>query len=442
MANLAKLFTPKQMSVLDEVVNNSSWRLMINYGAVRAGKTFVDNFIFLLDVRHAAQVAQSQGVSHPLYILGGVSSKTIQNNVLNEITNTFGLEFHFDKHNSFNIQFEGLPPVKIIQTFTGSIAGLGAIRGMTAYGAYINEASLANEQVFAEIRNRCSPEGARVVCDTNPDIPTHWLKKKYIDNPNKSKTIISNHFVIDDNTFLSKDFIKTTKETEPNGMYYDRAVLGLWVSGEGTVYKDFNEKTMVIDRADIPDGLRYVAGVDWGYEHKGCIAVVGIDDNTGSKYLIEEHTAQFEEIDYWTDIAKDLQKRYGNIPFYADSARPEHVARFNSEGFNCINAYKGVLTGIEYVAKAMKSGAFFVCKQAIDNIGIDPKSNSYHYFLDEIYTYVWNEKTGEPVKENDDVMDTIRYAVASDERMKILDKQQDETLSHANQATYLSGLGL
>ena len=29
--------------------------------------------------------------------------------------------------------------------------------------------------------------------------------------------------------------------------------------------------------------------------------------------------------------------------------------------------------------------------------------------------YVWNEKTGEPVKEFDDVQDAIRYAIYSDE---------------------------
>src|SRR5699024_7874634 len=207
--------TPKQLNVLDQVVNDSTWNLMINYGAVRAGKTFVDNFVFLLDVRHAAEIAQGQGVLHPQYILGGVSSKTIQNNVLNEIENTFGLSFHFDKHNSFEIKFPNLPGVKIVQAFTGSIAGLGAIRGMTSYGGYINEASLATEDVFDEIRKRCSPDGARVICDTNPDIPTHWLKKKYIDNPNHSKAIRSNHFRIYDNTFLSKIYIQNLKETEP-----------------------------------------------------------------------------------------------------------------------------------------------------------------------------------------------------------------------------------
>ena len=32
-------------------------------------------------------------------------------------------------------------------------------------------------------------------------------------------------------------------------------------------------------------------------------------------------------------------------------------------------------------------------------------------FKKEIYTYVWNKKTGEPVKENDDIQDLIRYAI-------------------------------
>ncbi len=31
----------------------------------------------------------------------------------------------------------------------------------------------------------------------------------------------------------------------------------------------------------------------------------------GTAYLIEEHATQFEEIDYWVDVAKGIQERYG-----------------------------------------------------------------------------------------------------------------------------------
>ena len=65
------------------------------------------------------------------------------------------------------------------------------------------------------------------------------------------------------------------------------------------------------------------------------------------------------------------------------------------------NANKAVLSGIEEVAKLMKAGRFFVV------------SNKVSKFKDEVYQYIWNEKTGEPVKENDDVLDAVRYAIYS-----------------------------
>ena len=35
---------------------------------------------------------------------------------------------------------------------------------------------------------------------------------------------------------------------------------------------------------------------------------------------------------------------------------------------------------------------------------------SMERFKQEIYKYVWNETTGEPIKEFDDVLDSLRYA--------------------------------
>lgn len=389
MTKLNKLFTPKQQEVINQELTNPKWKLMINYGAVRAGKTFVDNFVFMYEVRHAANVAQNQGIEHPLYILAGVSSKSIYNNVITEMMNTFGVEFKFDKHNSFKIKFSGLPAVTVTQTFTGSISGLGAVRGMTATGAYINEASLANEEVFTEIRQRCSVPGARVVCDTNPDVPTHWLKKNYIDNPNDSTSIISNHFTIDDNTFLDKDYVQSLKESTPTGMFYDRAILGLWVSGEGVVYRDFDKNISCINANQVPQGLTYYAGVDWGYSHPGSIVVLG-DDNKGNTYLVHEHTKKFEEIGYWVDYANKLRLKYGeHMQFYCDSAREEHIARFIREGIHAVNSNKSVLSGIESVAKSIKTKHFFVVEENTES------------FMDEIYNYIWDETNDAPVKDHD-----------------------------------------
>lgn len=386
---LNRLYHDKQISILKRALRND-WYMMINTGAVRAGKTQLDNDLFLMELRRVKKNAALDGVKNPMYILGATSAGTLQTNILKELTDKYGFDFKFDKHGNFT-----LFGVYVVTTFTGSIAGLRSIRGMTAYGAYINEATLANKEVFDEIRKRCSGRGARIICDTNPDHPNHWLKVDYIDKAD-GKSIIVNHFTVFDNTFLNQRYIDNLIATTPSGMFTERGIYGRWVSGEGAVYRDFKED-MFIDNP--PAQITKVfAGVDWGYEHYGSIVVCG-QTADGTTYLLEEYAEQYKEIDYWVDVAKDIKARYGNIKFYADSARPEHVARFVRENIKCFNANKPRLSGIEEVAKLMKNGRFFVVESKVKK------------FKDEVYQYVWNEKTGEPVKTNDDVLDALRYAI-------------------------------
>lgn len=402
--DLNRLYTPKQIEILKRT-NTEDFFILGLHGAKRTGKTVINNDIFLRELIRVRKIADKLKIKEPMYILAGVSSKTIQNNVLQEIYNRYQLDIKFDKHNSFT-----LFGVKVVQAFTGTIGGLGGIRGMTAFGAYVNEASLANEKVFKEIISRCSGDGARIVFDTNPDNPEHWLKKEYIDS--KSENIISYHFELDDNTFLSPRYIQNIKESTPSGMFYDRDIRGLWVTGEGVVYSDFDSNKHFINDVDNVEFETYIAGVDWGYSHFGSIVVFGID-KLNNWYLLEEHAKQFKEIDYWADVALDIKGRYGNINFYCDSARPEHVERFRRERIRAINADKSVLSGIEEVARLIKLGRFFVV------------SDKVKVFKKEIYNYVWDEKTGNPVKENDDVMDSMRYAIYSHMRLKARRKGAD-----------------
>lgn len=402
--DLNRLYTPKQIEILKRT-NTEDFFILGLHGAKRTGKTVINNDIFLRELIRVRKIADKLKIKEPMYILAGVSSKTIQNNVLQEIYNRYQLDIKFDKHNSFT-----LFGVKVVQAFTGTIGGLGGIRGMTAFGAYVNEASLANEKVFKEIISRCSGDGARIVFDTNPDNPEHWLKKEYIDS--KSENIISYHFELDDNTFLSPRYIQNIKESTPSGMFYDRDIRGLWVTGEGVVYSDFDSNKHFINDVSDVEFETYIAGVDWGYSHFGSIVVFGID-KLNNWYLLEEHAKQFKEIDYWAEVALDIKERYGNINFYCDSARPEHVERFRRERIRAINADKSVLSGIEEVARLIKLGRFFVV------------SDKVKVFKKEIYNYVWDEKTGNPVKENDDVMDSMRYAIYSHMRLKARRKGAD-----------------
>lgn len=391
-------FTDKQLEILKRS-NREDWYMMINHGAVRAGKTKLDNTLFLKELIRVKQNALRDGVERPMYILGAVSSGTLQTNILREISDDYGHEFKFDRHGNFT-----LFGVYIVTTFTGSIAGLKAIRGMTSYGAYINEATLANKEVFDEIIKRCSGYGARIICDTNPDHPKHWLKVNYIDKAD-GKRIVANHFTIYDNSFLNKRYVDNLVNATPSGVFFERGIYGRWVIGEGAVYRDFKEESYISsDNVPYDKITKYYAGVDWGYGHYGAIVVLGKTPD-GDVFLIEEHAKQYKEIDYWVDIALGIKERYGNITFYCDSARPEHIARFYNEKLKAISANKSVISGIEQVAKLMKMNKLFVVSDKVSK------------FKDEVYQYVWNERSGEPEKHDDDVLDALRYAIYSEEVM-------------------------
>ena len=394
-----KLFAPKQESVLRRV-SSSDFFICGLHGAKRSGKTFINNIIFLKELVRVRDIADKLGVDEPMYILAGTSSTSIQNNILQELYNEFDIEPKYDKHGSFI-----MAGVKVVQVYTGSISGLKRARGFTAYGAYVNEASLANEEVFKEIISRCSGEGARVVWDSNPDNPNHWLKQDYINA--KDDMVIDFHFQLDDNTFLDERYKKSIKAATPSGKFYDRDILGLWTIAEGAIYADFDKAKHIVKQA--PDNIvHYYAGVDWGYDHHGSIVIVG-ETADGTAYIVDGIAKQYEEIDFWVEQAHDFKKKYGDIDFYADSARPEHVVRFNREGFKVHNARKEVIAGIEEVAKLWKNDQLFYVQGSIPR------------FEDEIYQYKWkpNSVKDEPLKEYDDVLDAIRYAIYTERNAKI-----------------------
>lgn len=394
-----EILTNKQQQVLNSYLHDD-WKFLILTGAFRAGKTIMNNYLFIMELKRIARLSIQRKDPHPQYILAGYSSNSIYTNVISAIESYFGITMKIDRHGHYH-----LFGIDIVPSYTGSIRGVGFIRGMTSYGAYVNEASLATHDVFQEILQRCSIEGARIICDTNPDIPTHWLKTDYIDNHDQKARIKSFTFTIDDNTFLSKDYVEAIKAATPRGMFYDRGILGQWVTGDGIVYQDFNKDTMVIPKNRVPDGLDYYVGVDWGYEHPNPIILLG-DDKDGNTYVLEDYTQKHKFINYWVKVAQNLQTRFGrNLIFYADSARPDNVNEFQSNGLNCINANKNVLPGIECVARKMREGKFYVVDTASSGL------------LDEIYQYAWDESTGLPLKENDvrhnDRLDAIRYAIYS-----------------------------
>lgn len=195
----------------------------------------------------------------------------------------------------------------------------------------------------------------------------------------------------------------------------------MWVSGEGVIYKDFDRKKHIITREEFNNKtiIKRWCGLDWGYEHFGSIVVLA-EDTQGNIYLEQEIAYQHKDIDFWVERAKEIKSKYGNILFYCDTARPEYVARFAREGINLGQTDKSVQAGIALIASYFKQDKFFIVEGA-------------KRILDELYMYVWNEKTGEPVKLWDDVLDSVRYAIYSTKKnMGDLNKIRSASYNYLN----------
>ena len=279
----------------------------------------------------------------------------------------------------------------------------------TSYGAFLNEATTLHDTFVKEAISRCSGEGARIYMDTNPENPTHTVKTDYVDQDgqrlsNGQLNIKAFNFTLYDNTFLDKEYIESIEASTPSGMFTQRDILGIWVASEGVVYQDFDKDKHYIKSVKDIQFKKYFCGVDFGWEHYGSIVLVGLSvDN--KYYLIKEYAYKHKDIEFWINIAKDIIKEYGNVNFYCDYARPDYINKMRQKGIKALNARKEVLEGISKVATLFKTNELLILE---DNVDI---------FKKEIYNYVWAKGKDEPVKSSDDVLDSLRYAIFSDEKL-------------------------
>ena len=101
-AALSRLYSEKQQRVLKRYFTKRPY-MLINHGAVRTGKTTVDNDIFLSELLLISDYAKDRGIKHPQYIVGGASVNNINRNVLRELNQNYGMQIKLNQHNEFEL---------------------------------------------------------------------------------------------------------------------------------------------------------------------------------------------------------------------------------------------------------------------------------------------------------------------------------------------------
>jgi len=373
-------------------------KLTILEGAVRSGKTFVDNFIFMTELGSR----YGRGIHG---ILTGHTLGSVERNVVEPLSNMLDSTIKLDNKGKFRLFGN------TVHCFGADNAdSYKAVTGMTAHLWYANEVTLQHPNTIAECFARVSGDDAVALWDTNPDYPGHPVKVDYIDHSGdllKSGRlrIKAWHFELEDNTFLEPEYVENLKATMPKGMWYDRKIKGLWVAAEGAVYENWNRDIHVVDPFAIPDSWERIRGVDFGFQNP-FVCLWGALDEDGRLYIIDEH---YKSQTLIAGHADAIKRRKAPAKWTTADHDAQGRAELNNLGIWTRAAQKEVELGIQKVAERLvvqKHGkprlmVFRTCENTIR----------------EMEAYRWQPNIDgkpqkeEPLKVDDHCPDTVRYMV-------------------------------
>lgn len=328
-----KALTKKQNSIVDEL-NKCKPRHIILEGAVRSGKTFLGILLWL------KVVSKQKG---KLFIMTGQTISSLKRNVLDEISNLTGEDTHLSVNNEFRLYGN-----RIACFGSDKSDSFKSMRGLTASGWYANEVILSHQNTVLEAFARCSDKDSKIIWETNPDKPTHYIKTNYIDRSgiklqDGSYNILSYHFELEDNTHLDKNYIESLKAAIPVGTIYDRQIKGLWKATDQAVYTHYKIT------ANIDGGIiETIYGIDFGYTNPcAFVRIDRTDKGLFIKGLFHQSHLTTNEM-----IEKIKEHDVGDSPIYCDTAEPDKIYAMRQAGLNAFESDKGpgsVINGINAV---------------------------------------------------------------------------------------------
>lgn len=273
-----------------EYVRNAERRWNFKGGATRSGKTYLD-FRWVIPMRIRERVGKDG-----LVVILGVTKSTIERNVLEPMRNIYGDELVGSISSDNTVKLFG---EKCYALGAEKVSQVSKIRGVSIKYCYGDEAADWSGEVFELLKSRLDKEYSCFDGTFNPQYPQHWLKQ-FLDS---DADIYSQTYTIDDNPFLPAEFVENLKKEYAGTVFYERYILGLWVSAEGLVYPYFANNTdeFLIDnpldwaRGNNKRFYKIMLGVDFGgTKSHTAFKAVGITYDWYVVVLDEEHIDSVE----------------------------------------------------------------------------------------------------------------------------------------------------
>ena len=387
------IYTRKQRALMRLWQTDSLKRINILEGSVSSGKTWVSLVLW------AFWVHEMPDAPDCLYLMSGRSLTTLKRNCLLLLQSLVGeSNFRF----SISAKEGWLFGRHILLEGANDAQAESKIRGLTLQGAYCDEATKLPEDFFAMLLSRLRKPVAKLICTTNPDSPSHWLKTNYIERQDELD-LYDEKFILDDNTTLPKEYVENIKK-EYTGVFYDRFILGKWVQAQGLIYPMYQNALKTP-----PDGeaKQYGLSIDYGTQNAFAGLLWGLYGEVW--YAVAEYyysgrdsMAQKTDEEYAQDLDEFVRPYSdGRIETIIDPSAASFITLLQKRGgYRVRHADNAVADGIRETATALQKGL----------VKISPACKNW---IKEVEGYVWDEKAGEdrPVKEADHLMDSMRYFV-------------------------------
>lgn len=230
--------------------NEKPHRWNIKTGATRSGKTWLDYFIIPKRIRAI------EGKDGDVLLLGATRS-TLDRNVLEPMRRMYGEEYVGNIRQDNSIMLFGR---KCYAMGAESISAVDKIRGMSIAYCYGDEVVTWHPEVFSMLQSRLDKEYSCFDGTCNPDQPNHWFKK-FLDS---GADIFQQHYTIDDNPFLPKEFVENLKYEYRGTVYYDRYIKGVWCNAEGLLFPQFADNPKKWECKELPRFGMINVGIDIG----------------------------------------------------------------------------------------------------------------------------------------------------------------------------------
>ena len=252
---------------------------------------------------------------------------------------------------------------------------------------------------YTEEQNSIMPR--QIFTATNPGSPYHWLHKFFIENQNPDREVIfTNPY---DNPYLPKDYIKMLEESL-TGVTKERLLNGKWIVAEGVIYDNFSLEKHTVKESEflgLNDYKDLIIGADSNYPLPRAAVLIGTKGD-GSIDILDEFYKEHSHVEQLGEWIQKVYNESNRVPtVYHDPSDPSAIDKLRSMvGISCMKADNTVIGGISEVSRYFNNNLIRINKKCVN-------------LIKELQSYRWEtSKEGDkPLKENDHIVDSLRYAL-------------------------------